>query len=120
MILKEKSSLSPTDKFGQAGYQAEMQMAFYLRRAFGELPDVYVFNDLRFGRVKGWLTPQNPQGSDYIFRYYLKPELLQGPYESWGRRRAPERMSEFPWHLLWMRMMGKEISAEEPTASRTD
>ncbi|MCA9125167.1 MAG: NERD domain-containing protein [Planctomycetales bacterium] len=50
MILKEKSSLSPTDKFGQAGYQAEMQMAFYLRRAFGELPDVYVFNDLRFVR----------------------------------------------------------------------
>ena len=79
-----------------------------------------VFNDLRFGRVKGWLTPQNPEGSDYIFRYYLKPERLQGPYESWGRRRAPERMSEFPWHLLWMRMMGREIPAEEPTASRTD
>lgn len=50
MILKEKTSATPTDKFGQAGYQAEMQMAFYLRRAFGELPDVIVFNDLRFVR----------------------------------------------------------------------
>ena len=50
MILKEKTCSPPTDKFGQAGYQAEMQMAFYLRRAFGELPDVYVFNDLRFVR----------------------------------------------------------------------
>lgn len=50
VILKDKLSALPTDKFGQAGYQAEMQMAFYLRRAFGELPDVFVFNDLRYIR----------------------------------------------------------------------
>lgn len=50
MILKEKTSRCPTDKFGLAGYQAEKQMAFYLRRAFGEMPDVFGFNDLRFER----------------------------------------------------------------------
>jgi hypothetical protein len=50
MIVKEMSSESPTDKFGQAGYEAEKQMAFYLRRAFGESDDVFVFNDLRLVR----------------------------------------------------------------------
>lgn len=78
-----------------------------------------VFNDLRFGRLRSWLTPQEPEGSDFIFRYYLKPEKLEGPYESWGRRRSRDRMSEFPWHLLLMRMMGREIPAgRESRASR--
>jgi len=50
MIAKEKQSPPPTDKFGKAGYDAEKQMAFYLRRAFAERPDIFVFNDVKFKR----------------------------------------------------------------------
>lgn len=47
MISKQKHSTSSGDKFEQAGDAAEEQMAFYLRRAFGDVSDVFVFNDLR-------------------------------------------------------------------------
>lgn len=47
MIAKTKTGVSTNNKFEQAGNAAEEQMAFYLRRAFGETPDVFVFNDLR-------------------------------------------------------------------------
>lgn len=50
MILKEKTGEMPEEVFGKAGYKAEQQMAFYLRRAFGESDDVHVFNDLRLER----------------------------------------------------------------------
>ncbi|KAA5545395.1 NERD domain-containing protein [Roseiconus nitratireducens] len=50
MILNEKVGPVPSDRRLRAGYEAEKQMAFYLRRAFGELPDVFVFNDLRVVR----------------------------------------------------------------------
>ena len=50
MIAKEKTSKTPTDKFGKAGFASERQMAFYLRREFAETPDVFVFNDLRIRR----------------------------------------------------------------------
>ncbi len=50
MIIKEKAVAAPADKFARAGYEAEKQMAFYLRRAFGDALDVRVFNDLRFVR----------------------------------------------------------------------
>ncbi len=50
MILKDKTTASPTDRFGKSGYEAEKQMAFYLRRAFGDSPEVFVFNDLRLER----------------------------------------------------------------------
>ncbi|WP_417377377.1 nuclease-related domain-containing protein [Gimesia maris] len=50
MIVKEKEGSIPTDKMGRAGYDAEKQMAFYLRRAFSESPDIFVFNDIRFVR----------------------------------------------------------------------
>ncbi len=38
------------DTFTRAGRRAEEQMAFYLRRAFGEKKDRFVFNDLRLVR----------------------------------------------------------------------
>lgn len=50
MIKKDKSTQPPTDKFGKAGGHAERNMAFYLRRAFAEAPDVFVFNDIRLER----------------------------------------------------------------------
>ncbi|MDA8744852.1 NERD domain-containing protein, partial [Rubripirellula amarantea] len=50
MIEKEKESSRPSDPMGNAGYEAEKQMAFFLRRAFGESSDVLVFNDITLER----------------------------------------------------------------------
>lgn len=47
MIIKTKDPKPAANKFEQAGDAAEEQMAFYLRRAFGDAADIYVFNDLR-------------------------------------------------------------------------
>lgn len=47
MILKDVDSFSPRDKFEMAGQKAESQMAFYLRRAFAEDPQVHVIHSLR-------------------------------------------------------------------------
>ncbi len=47
MIVKELDEISSEDKFAKAGRAAEAQMAYYLRRAFGEDKNVFVFNHLR-------------------------------------------------------------------------
>lgn len=47
MIVKEKEPTAPTDRFSKAGDAAERQMAHYLRRAFGDDPHTWVYNDLR-------------------------------------------------------------------------
>jgi hypothetical protein len=47
MIAKTKDPIAAAGKFEQAGVAAEGQMAFYLERAFGDSPNVTVFNDLR-------------------------------------------------------------------------
>ncbi len=47
MIVKEYTPAPTTDRFRRAGDEAEKQMAFYLRRAFGDNPNVHVFNNLR-------------------------------------------------------------------------
>ena len=50
MILKERDEREhrDNDKFSQAGANAEEQKAFYLKRAFRDNPEVWVFNDLRY------------------------------------------------------------------------
>lgn len=50
MIIQEKQSPQPKDPRGKAGFEAEKQMAFFLRRAFAEASDVFVFNDITFER----------------------------------------------------------------------
>lgn len=50
MILKELDPFHGTEPFELAGRRAEEQMAFYLRRQFGERPNVYVINGLRLER----------------------------------------------------------------------
>lgn len=47
MIVKEYTPAPTSDRFKRAGDEAEKQMAFYLRRAFGDNPNVHVFNNLR-------------------------------------------------------------------------
>lgn len=46
MIVKELDPFIPQDKFAKAGKEAEEQMSFYLRRAFADNKNIYVFNDL--------------------------------------------------------------------------
>lgn len=55
MIIKERNPEEhrETDKYSVAGAKAEEQMAFYLRRAFSEDPNIFVFNDLRFEDESG-------------------------------------------------------------------
>ncbi|WP_216317588.1 nuclease-related domain-containing protein [Deinococcus aestuarii] len=48
MIAKEHEPFPTTDRLQKAGDEAEKQMAHYLRRAFGDDPDVHIFNGLRF------------------------------------------------------------------------
>src|ERR1022692_2535205 len=50
MICKERDSREhPThDKLSEAGAKAEEQMAFYLKRAFHDDSEAWVFNDLRY------------------------------------------------------------------------
>lgn len=48
MIKKELDETKASDKFSQAGMAAEKQMAFYLKRAFEDNPEVIILNNLRF------------------------------------------------------------------------
>lgn len=50
MIAKDRAPFSGSGRFEKAGDEAERQMAHYLKRAYAEKPDVYVFNDLRIER----------------------------------------------------------------------
>ena len=47
MILKEKEVVYSYDKRQQAGDKQEQDVAFYLRRAFKDSEDIFIFNDLR-------------------------------------------------------------------------
>jgi len=47
MIVKELDRLEPSDKFEQAGYYAESQLAFYLKSEFKDDPQFLIFNNLR-------------------------------------------------------------------------
>lgn len=65
-----------------------------------------VFIDLRFGRLKSWLLPQDPAGTDYLFRYLLSPERPQGPYNDFKSQRPTAGLDDFPWGLWWKRIRG--------------
>lgn len=50
MIIKELETQTHTDPLRRAGYEAERQMAHYLKRAYGEDPHKFVLNNLRVER----------------------------------------------------------------------
>ena len=50
MIVKELDPATATEPLARAGQRAEEQMAFYLRRAFADAPDLRVFNGVRMER----------------------------------------------------------------------
>ena len=51
MIIKELDRIETTDKFEQAGYRAESQLAFYLSREFKDDPQFLIFNNLRLEKA---------------------------------------------------------------------
>jgi hypothetical protein len=51
MIIKEFECIETNDKFEQAGYYAESQLAFYLKREFKDDPQFLIFNNLRFEKA---------------------------------------------------------------------
>ena len=50
MIIKEVEETYTTDKYMQSGLVAEKQMAFYLKRAFGDDPNTLVLNGVRISQ----------------------------------------------------------------------
>lgn len=65
MIIKDKKIKNSKYKNIQQGEEAEKQMAFYLKRAFSENKDVFVFNDVKF-EYKGEIA----QIDHLILTYY--------------------------------------------------
>jgi hypothetical protein len=51
MILKDVDEQATLDKYQKAGLSAEKQMAFYLKRAFGNEENVLVINSLRLEKL---------------------------------------------------------------------
>jgi transcription elongation factor Elf1 len=51
MILKDVDEQAALDKYQKAGLSAEKQMAFYLKRAFGNEENVLVINSLRLEKL---------------------------------------------------------------------
>ena len=49
MIIKEIDPKTGNHKMTAAGIKAEKQMAFYLKRSFGDSEEIHVINDLRLG-----------------------------------------------------------------------
>lgn len=75
-----------------------------------------VFIDLRFGRLKSWLQPLPPEGDDYLFCFGLLPARPSGPYDDFQRVRPQNRLAQFPWALLWRRVLGQPIESSEVTS----
>ncbi|MBB1343596.1 NERD domain-containing protein [Pseudoalteromonas sp. SR45-6] len=48
MILKDKTLVTTNSAKLKAGQKQELEVAFYLRRAFKDHPQVFVFNDVKF------------------------------------------------------------------------
>ena len=48
MILKDKTPQNLTSVTAKAGYKQEQDVAFFLRRAFKDHPQVFVINDYKF------------------------------------------------------------------------
>lgn len=97
------------DLFPKFGEGPAGQRLLWFSRGFYRLTTVDgkpAFIDLRFGRLKTWLRPVEPDGNDYIFLFALKPEKLEGPYNDFGRARPKDRDGKVPWDLILKRILG--------------
>ena len=48
MIVKQLDKLVSEDKYSKAGYEAEKQMAFYLKHQYSDSDKIFVLNNIRF------------------------------------------------------------------------
>lgn len=77
-------SLTPPHNRRELYYLTKLSQGFYTVALQG---DTLVFNDLRFGQMRGW---QNPRAG-FVFHYYLKPDLdnslliQRGRFDGWDR-----------------------------------
>ena len=102
--IPKNSGLFPQFGEGPAG-----RRLLWFSRGFYRLTTVDgkpAFIDLRFGRLKTWLKPVDPEGTDYVFLFALKPEKPAGPYNDFGRARPQSRDGEVPWRLILHRVLG--------------
>lgn len=98
------------DKLPNFGKGPADQRLIWFSRGFYRLDVVDgqpVFVDLRFGRMKSWFLPVDPQGDDYLFRFGLLPANTEGPYTDFRRFSRGRDLKAFPWNILWRRLTGR-------------
>ena len=95
MIAKMKDPIATSDRFEQAGAAAEEQMAFYLRRAFGDDESVHVINDLRL--VEDGDCAQidhlvlHPWGMFVVESKSVSGEVEVNQHDEWVRKWSKQR-----------------------------
>jgi inner membrane protein len=83
-IPKDRSLLNPVDEFIGVDDLIIFSKGYY---TVDRVEDAIVFNDLRFGQLRGWDSPKSP----FIFRFYLeKPEdnmlvMQRGRFSGWNK-----------------------------------
>lgn len=90
MILKDVDSTSSRDKFEAAGQKAEKQLAFYLRRAFGDDPRILVLNGLRLEHKNAIAQLDHlvlhPYGWIIIESKSVTTEVSINAHQEWSRK----------------------------------
>jgi inner membrane protein len=83
-IPKDKSLLNPVDEYIGVYDLIKFSKGYY---TVDRADSMIIFNDLRFGQVRGWESPK----SQFIFRFYLeKPEqnrlvMQRGRFSGWNK-----------------------------------
>ena len=82
-IPKDRSLLNPVDQFIGVDDLIRFSKGYY---TVDRVDSTIVFNDLRFGQIRGWDNPKSP----FVFRFYLqKPEenmlvIQRGRFSGWN------------------------------------
>ncbi|MBE0421343.1 NERD domain-containing protein [Pseudoalteromonas nigrifaciens] len=89
MILKDRTPSNSTDPKIKAGVNQELNVAFYLRRTFKDMLDVYVFNDLKFEHNDEVAQIDHlilyPQGFILIESKSIAGEVSINKHDEWSR-----------------------------------
>ncbi len=111
-----------TDLFDGFAESPAGQRLLWFSRGYYRLEmdgDQPIFVDLRFGRLKSWFLPIEPEGRDYVFQYALKSATSDGPHDDFHRLKAEGGFSQFPREIFWQRLRGKSIKSDQESL-RTD
>ncbi|HEY5825998.1 MAG TPA: metal-dependent hydrolase [Cyclobacteriaceae bacterium] len=83
-ITKDRSLLNPVDQFIGVDDLIKFSKGYY---TVDRVDSTVIFNDLRFGQIRGWDSPKSP----FVFRFYLqKPEenrlvMQRGRFSGWDK-----------------------------------